>query len=529
MRATENKIIIFGLDGCNWKILSPAIDRGYMPFLKSLIDNGSSGILKSTIPAITPAAWGSFLTGVRPEKNNVFNFSYWDKKTKQSHFVSSTHLQKTFAQIASDHDKKVSLINVPMTYPPQGINGYVVSGILTPSTDADFTFPKDFRTKILNEIPKYHIFNIKSAGKGHPFFSPKDFIEKMIQIVEMRHQLAEMILEEQKHDIFMLHFQCCDVVQHALWPYIDPDHKLYKDEIHNMIMRDFYGFIDKKIEMIHNKFSQINHGNILTLVASDHGFEAHRKRVNLGIWLLEKGYLVKNKNTKLNPLKKITKRLHIGRILKKIFGEQKINALEKSTRFSKSSFDWDKTYAFSIGRSGEGAIYILDKNDTAKAKQLINDLENLRDPETNLTITKKILTKEQLYGSSASDIFPDITIIPTEGYSFTGSVGNDTDLFKEITPENDFHLGKHHEDGIIVFAGSDIKTNNNLNINIADITPTILSFLNVPIPKLCDGAIANEIFIKSQTSSYSDEKISNKLNRSNDKEIQDRLKDLGYM
>ncbi len=529
MGTNNNKVIIFGLDGCNWKILTPAIEKGYMPFLKSLVDNGSSGILKSTIPAITPAAWGSFLTGVKPEKNNVFNFSYWDKKTKQSHFVNSTHLQKTFAQIASNHNKNVSLINVPMTYPPQEINGYVVSGILTPSTNIDFTFPKDFKVKILEEIPTYHIFNIKDAGEGHPFFSPKNFIKKMIQIIEMRHQLAEMVLEKQPHDIFMLHFQCCDVLQHALWPYLDSTHKLHKSEIHDIIMRDFYGLIDEKMAAIHNKFSQINHGNILTLIASDHGFEAHNKRVNLGRWLLDKGYLVKNKNKKLNPLKKITKRLHIGRMLRKVFGDQRINALEKAAHFSGPTFDWDKTYAFSIGRSGEGAIYILDKNNPAKTAQLINDLENLYDHEANLKISEKILTKEQLYGSDAPDIFPDITIIPATGYTFTGSVGNESELLKEVTPENDFHLGKHHEDGIVVFAGSNVKTNNNLNINITDITPTILNFLEIPIPKLCDGKVASEAFIAKKTSLYSNEQASNNLNRSNDRDIQDRLRDLGYM
>ena len=328
----------------------------------------------------------------------------------------------------------------------------------------------------------------------------------------------------------MLHFQCCDVVQHALWPYLDTEHKLYESKIHDIIMRDFYGLIDKTMEDIHRKFQELNNGNTLTLIASDHGFEAHNKRVNLGYWLIKQGYLSRNSREKLNPLKKITKKLHVGKTLKKLFGNSRINTIEKATGFSKKPFDWDKSHAFSIGRSGEGAIYILNEYDTSKTAELIERLTSLRDPQTGEKICEKILTKQQLYGSNASNIFPDITIVPTKGYTFTGSAGSNPKLLTEVNPDNDFHLGKHHEDGIIVFSGNDIVRKNNLVINITDITPTILNFLKIPIPRLCDGKI---IELNSKTNAtaslYSDEHLKPNINCSSDNDIKERLRDLGYM
>ena len=141
---SDRSVLIIGFDGGTWTVLKPAMERGHMPFLKSLVDTGASGILESTIPAITPAAWGTFQTGRNPGANGVFSFSYWDRKSKNYLPINSTNLQQTIWQTVSKADKRVVSLNVPMTYPPQPVNGYVVSGILAPSLESSFTYPAEF-------------------------------------------------------------------------------------------------------------------------------------------------------------------------------------------------------------------------------------------------------------------------------------------------------------------------------------------------------------------------------------------------
>ena len=133
------KILILGIDGGTWTVLRPAIEQGYMPFLQSLIETGASGVLESTIPAITPVAWGSFQTGMNPGENGVFDFYRWDKEIKTQQLVSSQNLSMTIWDIAGRNGKKVGVVNVPMTYPVKPVNGYLVSGILTPSLKSEFT------------------------------------------------------------------------------------------------------------------------------------------------------------------------------------------------------------------------------------------------------------------------------------------------------------------------------------------------------------------------------------------------------
>src|SRR5687767_14919828 len=61
--ALAPKVLIIGLDGATFDVLTPLVEAGRMPNLKHLIETGVSGILDSTKPPITPAAWTTFMTG----------------------------------------------------------------------------------------------------------------------------------------------------------------------------------------------------------------------------------------------------------------------------------------------------------------------------------------------------------------------------------------------------------------------------------------------------------------------------------
>jgi predicted AlkP superfamily phosphohydrolase/phosphomutase len=44
----------------------------------------------------------------------------------------------------SECGKRVLAINVPVTYPPEPVNGIMVSGYMTPSPGVNFTYPMAF-------------------------------------------------------------------------------------------------------------------------------------------------------------------------------------------------------------------------------------------------------------------------------------------------------------------------------------------------------------------------------------------------
>jgi len=472
--AVKRKVLIIGLDGGDWQVLNQVQTQVRLPIISSLIKQGLAGILQSTLPAITPAAWASFQTGKNPGKTGIFDFSYWDLENKQKKIVNSQLLSDTFWQILSDNDKKVGVMNVPLTYPPGKINGQLVSGMLTPSLKSGFTYPEFLKKELLKQVEDYQIINLDNAKTANPNNNFKGFINHLKRIIKARYEAASYLLKNNEYDLFMVHFQANDIIQHALWPYLDPQSKLSQTKKSKYIAQKFFRQLDKYIGLLVKEFKQTQAVEPLVLIVSDHGFEKHKARFNLAYWLSKNGYLY------LNPYFKYKKL--INRINKKIF------FIGKDKRY-KNYFDWSKSQAFSTGQSGEGFIYLLDK----KVKfNLMTKLSKIKDPDTKEPIIKKIWPREQLYSGDKVNQLPDLIIEPNPGYSFTGLPNNQA-LFHRVNAKDDFHLGKHRRQGVVIASGSGVK-HGKVRGDIVDILPTILYYFKTSVSKDIDGKQINNFY-----------------------------------
>ncbi len=144
------RVFIIGLDGATFDVLNPLMAAGRMPNLKQLIDTGTSGILYSTKPPITPAAWTTFMTGKGPGRHGIVDFEKYDVKTNRLSFNSTYEIrEKTIWEMLSEKGFHVGSINLPMTYPPRRVNGFMISGFETPNTETDFTFPPELKMEII--------------------------------------------------------------------------------------------------------------------------------------------------------------------------------------------------------------------------------------------------------------------------------------------------------------------------------------------------------------------------------------------
>jgi predicted AlkP superfamily phosphohydrolase/phosphomutase len=72
---TTAPVLVFGIDGADFDIVEELLAAGRMPTLARLRAAGAYGPLRSTEPPITPVAWSTFLTGLRPASHGIFNFS----------------------------------------------------------------------------------------------------------------------------------------------------------------------------------------------------------------------------------------------------------------------------------------------------------------------------------------------------------------------------------------------------------------------------------------------------------------------
>ena len=53
------RTLFVGLDAACWPYVTPLLEAGRLPALQRLVDEGTSGTLLSTMPALTPTAWAS--------------------------------------------------------------------------------------------------------------------------------------------------------------------------------------------------------------------------------------------------------------------------------------------------------------------------------------------------------------------------------------------------------------------------------------------------------------------------------------
>src|SRR5262245_49201659 len=99
---------MIGLDGATFDVLGPLMERGLMPNLKALAVGGASGILESTKPPITPAAWTTFMTGKGPGKHGIIDFLRYDPEANRLIFNNNQKIrQKTIWSILSDKRYRV--------------------------------------------------------------------------------------------------------------------------------------------------------------------------------------------------------------------------------------------------------------------------------------------------------------------------------------------------------------------------------------------------------------------------------------
>lgn len=545
----DSPILIIGIDGGSWTILKPAVDNGYMPFLQNAMAEGTWGVLESTIPAITPAAWGAFQTGRNPGSTGVFEFLWWDRKTKKYGYANSTCLDRTIWEIFSDAGKKVVAINVPMTYPPKTINGVMITGLMTPSMNSEFTYPSAFKKELLDCIPGYCIFNTLTNIPRKPIRHEHEtkFIHNLIQMLEYRTQAACMLIQKQAWDLLMVHFQATDVLQHQFWKYIDPEHPDFSPDKQDWVLGAFYRELDRRIERVYKCFQTAIGKAPLLMVISDHGFESHHRRFNLINWLAEKEYLCFDQY----ELKKMSLKNIVRKCLPTVrrFSSDKLfRKILRTFRFDTIPVVWEKTRAFTCGCSnGEGAIYLLT-TDADEREELIRTLSkellDIKDPENGSRIVKKIHRKEDIYSGERMDQMPDLILEPEETYSFTVKYQPGKALFTFVKQDNIINIGKHHKEGIIVMKGPGIKKRDNIRLHITDVLPTILSYSGIQAEGNFDGTVCLDIFEDSLKAELSQIKQMNKSPVYEQKKqaaddgvfspkdkmaIEQRLRDLGYL
>jgi predicted AlkP superfamily phosphohydrolase/phosphomutase len=463
-----------------------------------------------------------------------------------------------------------------MTYPAEeDPNVLMITGIPTPDLRRpEATNPPDLFERFQLDKGRYRITLRLPEYEGRY----GELITELKQMVKERLRVAEVLIRE-PWDLFMVHFYATDVVQHALWKFMDTDHPQYHEQLAVRFGNGLYEVFSEVDRAIGELLKRVDPKHTTILIMSDHGFGSNHCTVHINRWLKEIGML------KLVPLLThlgcegskalfsragLTPQGSLGRLLIRLAsfpGHFLPATWQDSISYSLKHFfphsprwsslfnlrgypriferiDWKRTRAYSIGTSGliyinlrgrepEGAVFPGQEYEEVRetiAKRLI-DLTDAH----GRRLFDHVYRKEQIYHGKYLDDAPDlIPLSETVGcyfYPFLDREGI-------VTEAESFRSGNHRIEGILIAKGPFIKRNKKMGtVNITDLAPTILYALGVPLPRDIDGSVAQEIFEPEFLSEHPvqqgeiSESVALDQTLSSDDEIQmaKKLEDLGYL
>lgn len=456
------KLFILGLDCATPQFLF----EEYLPELpnfQKIFKTGTFGKLRSTTPAITVPAWMSMMTSQTPGDLGVYGFR--GKKPgsdyQEMFFASSDHIKypKVWNYL-NQAGFKTGMLSVPLTYPPQQVDGFMVSCFMTPSLESEYTYPKELKQEIKDLVGDY-IFDYANRST-----EPADKILKIIyEMTDKRFKLIKHFIKNKQWDFLMAVEMGTDRIHHYMWSYVDPKHPKYQgaDNPYKNSIRDYYRYVDKLL----GEILELLPNDCGVMLVSDHGAKAMQGMFLINEWLIKEGYLV----------------------LK--------NYPDKVTKLEKCEIDWSKTKAWAWGgfysriflnvkgRDPEGVVTDFVQEREILKHKLMAVTDDLGQPLKNI-----VATAEELYADPKGDTPDLLGFFGDLAWRPGGTVGH----HKIYIHENDTGPddGVHDWDGIFAFYQPGVQGQGRQeNLNILDVAPTILKYFNQPIPENFKGKIIN--------------------------------------
>jgi len=524
-RTASPQFMVIGIDGATFDVMSPWMKAGELPSLRRLMEEGAHGELTSTTPPNSAAAWTSFMTGKNPGKHGVFDFFEPVTNSYAVRHTNGTSRQaKTIWRILSESGKRVGIMGVPMTYPPEEVLGYLIAGLDTPDERSQFIYPPALQHELARKFGRIETIVYHFPQKlGKSYRSALGAYELWESLEERRARLCQYLMRTRPTDLVMIHFFAVDQIQHYFWHYMDETHPLHDSEGAHLLgglIKQIY----RKIDDLVGELLAALPRETSVIVLSDHGAGPLRSQPKSVNKFLASLGLLKFKSAD-RPTPRLSGVAH--RALQQVdaFVRQRLPPRVKTlitrafpgTRDTFESYiatgeiDWSGTKAYCAGKFSP-AIWINLKGvrphgivaPGAEHEELLafitKKLYEIKDPGTGAQMIPRIRRKEEIYSgpylSNAPDLLIDswLDLSPHPSQRTGQHLAGSTIIGRTPMEES---VGKktasHRYNGILLLRGEPFKAGQPLRgAQIIDLAPTILHLMGVPVPDDMDGRVLKE-------------------------------------
>ncbi len=277
------QVVVVGLDGMTFRVLSPLLRAGQTPTFQRFVQEGAWGSYLTYGTSSSPRVWTTMATGKRVRDHGIDDFVQ-ARGTGYRAAPMRSFDRKTRAiwNILSDFGRRVGLVDWLITFPPEEVNGYIVSHLKLDANNRTFppeledelpldgSRPKALRDSLLWDIDR-------------AFATAEHLLNKASQAES---SLARDLAANRPLDFLAVFDNSIDRVEHRYWKYYEPQKfpepqwqidPTRAPQLKDLIP-DIYRTLDRKLGELMQKLPQ----DTLVLVVSDHGqLAAHRPRIRL--------------------------------------------------------------------------------------------------------------------------------------------------------------------------------------------------------------------------------------------------------
>lgn len=321
---SSSSLLLLGLDGATWKIMDPLLKDGSMPHVQALIEHGTHGILETLDCLISPVIWTSIATGKMPAKHGIHSFSAqkigrkvinlewrWKRILTRPlyplyEFVKRVGLVKSIPpsarmrtakaiwEILEARNRPSGLVGWWGTWPAQPLSGGVVSDRAYHSLERS-TYPDSLVADVAPFRREHEGITLSEArqfvgidpDREGEFYSKSVKEDRWFGYAYLNDEFfgraAQHLVATNPSCSYFFYLRGIDLLQHALWNYVEPEPFLNQPEAADMrrygnTIAQYYSYIDEFVGQVVGSLR----GDHLVMIASDHGMKAAPSSDNPG-------------------------------------------------------------------------------------------------------------------------------------------------------------------------------------------------------------------------------------------------------
>ncbi len=492
------RALLLGLDGATFDVIDRLGER--LPNLRYLSRHGFRAPLRSTTPPMTLPSWSSIITGVGPGQHGIYDFVRRKAGGYRIEFQHAGHRRvPTIFRHLSDRGHRVASIAMPTTWPPEAIDGVMVSGFDSPvatAAEAAHCRPRALWDEIERRFGGMAFADFQEGDTSGDWHARA--LQKLLREIARKEAICRWLLDREDWTLFSVVFGESDTVSHHFWAYGDPASPRYMPGIADAIAR-VYERLDWAVGELAARAD-------FACVASDHGFGgAGDLAIYINRYLEGQGLLVYRAGAigagaglsgAGDRLRALAMRLPVEKVVRRLPGAL-LGQAESLARYG--NIDFGATQAWSdemnyaatvhLNRTGRDPRGLPVDEGAVVAALVAWEVEGQR-------VVDRVHRADELWGTDRAPGAPDLVLdlALRGGYSVTvlpssrvprGTTWRRLEPAEYAGGKGSGMNGSHRQHGVFLLGG--VPAQQAEEAGVADVTPTLLACLGQPVPAHVTG------------------------------------------